>query len=217
MLQRRRVIMLLLLAMVAVLGVILFSSVRPSTMFSLAAPAPKPAGHNASLPEGISPTLAGPLKNVSGTTLLEKPRYTGQDALGRNWTVQAENALQGGSATSGTYILQQVTAEWQDPKQKTPLLISADEGDYSQTSSSIQLTGNVQATGMGLNLTAPQMNADLATRRMTATGGSHVTGNVGKEKGGWNVDLKAPTLTADPSSSILLFTGGVRARLTPIN
>lgn len=214
MLQRRRVIMLLLLGIVAVLGFILFSSVRPSTMFSLAAPTPKQRHQD--LPEGISPTLAGPLQNISGTTLLEKPRYTGQDALGRNWTVQAENALQGGSATSGTYILQQVTAEWQDPKQQTPLTISADEGDYNQTGSAIQLSGNVQATGMGLNLSAPQMDADLASRRITATGGSHVTGKVGKDKGGWDIDVKSPNIAADPSSSILLFTGGVRAKLTPI-
>ncbi len=213
MLQRRRILMLLLLGMVAVLGFILFSSVRPSTMFSIAAPAPKPVKQ---LPQGISSTLSGPLKNVSGTTLLEKPRYTGQDALGRNWTVQAENALQGGSATSGTYILQQVTAEWQDPKQQTPLLLSADQGDYDQTASALQLTGNVQATGMGLTLAAPQMNADLTTRRITATGGSHVTGRVGKDTSGWHIDLKSPTLTADPSSSILLFTGGVRAKLTPV-
>lgn len=213
MLQRRRVLILLLLGTVGVLGLVLFGSVRPSTMFSLAAPQPAPSQP---LPQGISPTLAGPLQNVSGTTLLEKPRYTGQDALGRNWTVQAENALQGGSATSGTYILQQVTAEWQDPKQQTPLTISADQGDYSQTSATIQLTGNVHATGMGLNLNAPRMNADLATRRITATGGSHVTGTVGKQKGGWNIDLKAPDMAADPSRSTLLFTGGVRAKLTPV-
>jgi hypothetical protein len=214
MLHRRRVIMLLLLAMVAVLGFILFSSVRPSSVFSIAAPTPKPVNQ---LPQGISSTLSGPLKNVSGTTLLEKPRYTGQDALGRSWTVQAETALQGGSATSGTYILQQVTAEWQNPQQQTPLLLSADQGDYNQADSSLQLTGNVQATGMGLTLAAPQMNADLTTRHITATGGSHVTGRVGKETSGWNIDLKAPTLAADPSRSTLLFTGGVRAKLTPIN
>jgi len=214
MLQRRRVIILLLLALVGILGVVLFLNVRPSTMFSIAAPITQSVSSSA-LPEGISPTLTGPLQNVSGTTLLEKPRYTGQDALGRNWTVQAENALQGGTAASGTYILQQVTAEWADPKQQTPLTISADEGDYSQTSSSIHLSGNVQATGMGLNLTAPQMNADLSSRRITATGGSHVTGTVGKDKGGWNIDLTSPNLSADPSSSILLFTGGVRAKLTP--
>lgn len=215
MLKRRRVIILLLLAAVGILGVILFLNVRPSTMFSLAAPVVKPLT-SSSLPQNVSTTLDGPLTQVSGTTLLEKPRYTGQDALGRNWTVQAENALQGGTASSGTYILQQVTAEWSDPKQQTPLTIRAEEGDYSQTSSSIQLTGNVQATGMGLNLTAPQMNADLTSRRITASGGSHVTGTVGKEKGGWNIDLTSPNVAADPSSSILLFTGGVRAKLTPI-
>ena len=223
MLQRRRALTFLLLGTVGLLGAVLFLSVRPSSMFSLAAPAPQPAASGrGQLPQGISSTLTGPLENVSGTTLLEKPRYTGQDALGRNWTVQAETALQGGSAASGTYILQEVTAEWQDPKQKTPLAISADEGDYSQSASAIKLTGNVQATGMGLTLTAPRMDADLATRNITASGGSRVTGTVGgptaggKGKGGWNVDISAPDLTADPSRSILLFTGGVRAKLSPV-
>lgn len=206
--HQRRILIFLLLGLVGLLGVFLFNSVRPSTMFSLSASAPSQA-----LPGGISPTLAGPLSHVSSTTLLEKPRYTGQDALGRNWSVQAENALQGGTTTSGTYILQHVIAEWHDTKQH--LTLNANQGDYSQASATIQLSGNVQATGMGLTLTAPRMDANLTTRYVQASGGSHVTGTVGKASGGWHINIHAPTIVADSSRSTLLFTGGVRAKLTP--
>ena len=215
---RRNLSILIVLAVVAALGFILFLSVRPSNLFRIATPAPSVAPTDlATLKNSVSST--NPV-DVSATTLLNKPRYTGQDALGRNWLLSADSAGQEGTATSGTYVLQQVRAEFTDPSGTTPLNLYATQGRYTQTSSTLLLTGNVSASGIGFNLTAPSVKADLTTRHLQATGGSRIQGNLagkdnGKSSKGWNVDITAPNLNADQNSRTLVLTGGVRARFTP--
>lgn len=209
---RRNLSILIVLAVVGVLGLILFLNVRPSGLFRIAAPAPQPATTDlAKLKNAVS---ASTIANVSATTLLQKPRYTGQDNLGRNWLLSAESAGQEGTATSGTYVLQQVQAVYTDPSETTPFTLNATQGRYAQTSSTLLLSGDVSVTGIGFNLTAPQVEADLTTRKLQATGGSRVIGNTGGPKG-WDVDITAPNLNADQNSSRLVLTGGVRARFTP--
>ncbi|RZK99067.1 MAG: hypothetical protein EOP36_20345 [Rubrivivax sp.] len=210
--QRRTVIILILLAVAAALGLLLYASVRPSGMFRLAAPTPAPTTGKdiQAMARSVSDTLTA----ISTTTLLNKPRYTGQDALGRSWTLMADNAGQEGSATSATYILNQVQAEWTDPSQTTPFVISANQGRYQQTSSTLKLTGAVSASGIGFTLTAPQVDADLTTRKLQAQGGTRVTGDTGGPKG-WDVDIAAPNLSADQNGNHLVLTGGVRAKFTP--
>ncbi len=210
--SRRSLAILLLLAVAAALGLLLYTSVRPSGMFRLAAPPPRPVdtGNIHDLARSASSTIAA----VSTTTLLEKPRYTGQDSFGRSWTLTAGNAGQEGTAASATYVLQNVVAEWTDPSATTPFTLSAEQGRYQQTSSTLQLSGSVSATGIGFNLTAPNVDADLTTRKLKASGGTKVVGNTGGPKG-WDVDIAAPNLDADQNGSRLVLTGGVRARFTP--
>ena len=212
---RRNLSIIIILAIVAALGLILFFSVRPSGLFRIATPAPTvaPGTDLASLKNSVS--SANPA-NVSATTLLRKPRYTGQDALGRNWLVQAESAGQEGTSTSGTYVLQHVQATFTDPSQTTPFTLAARQGRYAQTSSTLLLNGDVSASGIGFNLTAPTVKADLATRKLQASGGSRVQGQIAdKASKGWDVDITAPNLNADQNSSTLVLTGGVHARFTP--
>jgi hypothetical protein len=215
---RRRLSIMLVLAVVAFLGLLLFLSVRPSGMFRIATPSAPAISPQTDLSQIKSSVSSTSLNNVSATTLLQKPRYTGQDALGRNWLLSAESAGQEGTATSGTYILQQVQAVFDDPSQTTPFTLSAEQGRYTQTSSTIKLTGTVSATGIGFNLTAPEVDADLTTRKLQASGGSRVTGQIqGKSAGakGWDVNITAPNLNADQNSSRLVLTGGVHATFTP--
>ncbi len=213
--QRRNVIILVLLAAVAVLGLWLYNSVRPSGMFRIAAPAPsKVDAMDKEELQALARNASNTLVAVSATTLLDKPRYTGQDALGRSWMLTADTAGQEGTATSATYVLSKVQAEWTDPSQTTPFMLTAQEGRYQQTSSTLKLTGSVSATGIGFTLTAPQVDADLATRKLLAQGGTRVLGDTGGPKG-WDVDIAAPTLTADQNGNRLVLTGGVRAKFTP--
>lgn len=207
----RRIAIVIILGLAALLALVLFASLRPSTLFRIAAPQPQPASTVKELANAVSPSS---LAVVSTTTMLEKPRYTGQDNLGRNWTLSADNAGQEGSATSGTYVLNQVEAVWTDPSQTSPLMVTAAQGHYTQVSGTILLTGDVSASGLGYYLNAPEVHADLKSRQLKATGGTRVTGNTGGPKG-WNVDIAAPELDADQNTSELVLTGGVKARFTP--
>lgn len=219
---RRRLLVFILLIAVAFMGLLLFVNVRPSSLFRITPPAkavvltPAPGSREdlARLKTTVSNTA---MNTISTTTLLEKPRYTGQDSLGRNWLLTADSAGQEGTSTSGTYVLQQVNAVWEDPSQTTPFVIAANQGRYTQVSSSLLLSGGVSATGIGFNLIAPSVQASLVSRTLVATGGSTVVGSIPGSggKGGWDVNITAPTLNADQNSSRLLLTGGVHAILTP--
>lgn len=209
--QNRRLAIIIILSLAGALALILFASMRPSTLFRIAAPQPQITASVKDLAHSVSPST---LENVSATTLLDKPRYTGQDIHGRNWTLSADNAGQEGSTTSGTYILNDVQAVWSDPSQTTPLKVTAKQGRYAQVSSTVLLSGEVSASGIGYDLTAPQVKADLNTRHLKASGGTRVTGNTGGPKG-WNVDIAAPNLDADQATRELTLTGGVKARFTP--
>lgn len=212
---RRRLMILIILAVVALLGLLLFISMRPSNLFRIAAPVVTPVTETTDLTKLKNVVSTTTVAAVSTTTLLEKPRYTGQDSLGRSWLLSATSAGQEGTTSSGTYILNQVEATFSDPSQTTPqgntFTLSAEKGRYTQTSSTLKLSGAVSATGIGFNLTAPEVDADLNTRKLKATGGSRITGNAG----GWNVDITAPTLKADQISSTLQLTGGVHAKFIP--
>jgi hypothetical protein len=209
--QNRRLAIILILSLAGALALVLFASMRPSTLFRIAAPQPQISTSVKDLAHSVSPST---LENVSATTLLEKPRYTGQDIQGRNWTLTADNAGQEGSTTSGTYVLNRVEAVWTDPSQTTPLVVTAQKGRYAQVSSTVLLSGEVSASGLGYDLTAPEVRADLNTRHLKASGGTRITGNTGGPKG-WNVDIAAPNLDADQDASELTLTGGVKARFTP--
>ena len=206
--HRRRLLILIILACVVALGGVLWLAMRPSQLFRIEAPG---VTHTTDLKKLQNAVSTSAITSVSTTTLLEKPRYTGQDALGRNWLIEAGTAGQEGTTTSGTYILQQVKATFQDPSQTTPFTLSAATGRYTQTSSTLLLSGAVSATGIGFNLTAPNVQADLTTRKLQASGGSKVTGNTG----GYNVTITAPTLQADQTTSRILLTGGVHATFIP--
>lgn len=208
---RRRLMIIIILACVVALGLVLWLAMRPSNLFRIAAPNVTPVTETTDLSKLKNAVSTTTVAAVSTTTLLEKPRYTGQDALGRSWLLSAISAGQEGTTASGTYILNDVQATFDDPSQTTPFTLSAQQGRYAQTSSTLKLSGAVSATGIGFNLTAPQVDADLSTRKLHATGGSRVTGNAG----GWNVDISAPTLKADQNSSTLQLTGGVHAKFIP--
>lgn len=197
---RRRLMILFVLALASALGIVLALALRPSQLLRIAAPV---------VPATVKDL--GSAVAVSATTLLEKPRYTGQDAAGRSWLLTAESAGQEGTATSGTYVLNAVEATFSSPSQTVPFSLSAETGRYRQASSTILLSGDVSATGLGFNLAAPQVEADFNTRTLRARGGSRVTGNTG----GWGVDITAPTLSADQNSSRMVLTGGVHAIFTP--
>jgi|GEM_PF-4287114 len=219
----RRALVLLLLMAVAVLGWVLYANVQQAHLFSLNVQ-PQAAHPQTSEPRNekerlaqqvqarVSGTTLVSLTTVSATTLLESPRYSGQDDKGRQWQLQADSASQQGSAASSTYVLANVSGTWQSPSQTAPLTVQANQGQYNPQSNHIQLNGDVVVVGQGLTLTAPQASASMVTRQVDATGGVSVTGVVG----GWHMHVTAPRLTATQGNQHLNLNGGVHAILTPV-
>lgn len=169
----RQTLTLLLLAAASVVALLLYNNVQESRLFRLSTiPTPQPTA--ASAPAAIS------LTTVSTTNLLQKPRFTGQDAQNRSWEITADQATQHGSSTSTTLHLTTISATLNLPTQngqhKTqPITLTAHQAEYTQATDSLILTQNVILQGQGLTLTAPQMSANLNQRTLKATGGVRAT------------------------------------------
>lgn len=176
--HRRTVISLLGLAIVA-LGAVLYLNVKESTLFRLSAPvanAPGAAVQHAGLPTQVSGTTLTSLTTVSASTLLESPRYTGQDPQNRRWEVTAKSASQRGSAASSTLILNTVAATLEVPAKSgtsSTITLNAEQGSFLKNENQLTLTGNVKVTGYGMTLEAPSITTDLESRQLSATGGVH--------------------------------------------
>lgn len=210
--MRRFVTFMLLLGVVG-LGAILFGNVKESRLFSISAPQ---RTVRQDVEQAIAKTSSTVIRQtaaqVSATTVLLKPRYTGQDDRGRNWQLTADAAGQEGSTASSTYVLSAVSGTWADPSSSTPLTLTAEQGKYNQENQKLGLSGTVVLTGSGLVLTAPRVDADLKTREVVASGGTTVTGRAG----GWNVKITGPQLNGWQNNQRLRLSGGVHAILTPI-
>lgn len=171
--MRRTLILLLALAIFG-LGLVLYTNVQESHLFRVTAPLAPQTPTAQSMVSGTSITS---LTTVSATTLLENPRYTGQDAQNRRWEVTALNAAQQGTTASTTLVLQQVNANLEipdkDTKQSKTITLKADQGTYQQAENQLHLAGNVQVEGQGLTLTAPNISTNLQSRHLIATGGVH--------------------------------------------
>jgi hypothetical protein len=209
----RRYLTFILLMAVVGLGAILFANVKESRLFAITAPQ---RTVQQDVQQSIANTSTTVIKQtaaeVTTTTVLLSPRYTGQDDKGRNWQLVADTAGQSGSSVSGTYVLNTVSGTWADPSSSTPLTLNAQQGEYNQAAQHLGLSGTVVLTGSGLVLTAPRVDANLQTREVSATGGTTVTGKTGN----WDIKITGPQLNGWQNNQRLRFSGGVHAILTPM-
>lgn len=218
----RRTLILILLGLAAALTVFLFSNTQEGRFFKLERRSSDGTMHMLSA-QGISGTLPTHAGQISTTTVLTKPRYTGQDVAGQHWQIVAEQAEQQGGISSSVVILNDVRAMWSRASSTTPatkggvdnLDLAARQAIYEQQERQLQLMGQVSVTGAGFNFTAPRMQVEVPTRvvKGTADGGEPVviTGTIG----GYDARLTGRDFAAHPSSQTITLSGGVKARLVP--
>lgn len=144
---------------------------------------------------------------TSTTTVLVKPRYTGEDSAGYMWEVTANSASQSGSAVSSTLELATVRAVWQQGEAYT---LAADTGSYLMDNKQLEVAGNVILTGQGLTLTLPRAVADMATRQVDGSGGIRLQGRLG----GFDAVLTATAFSLTGNANKLAFSGSVHVVLS---
>ena len=174
---------LLVLAAVALVLWVVFS-VKDSSSLSLQ------IGRNA--PEPEMPGLVGEVsatqmvQQVTTTSVLKAPRYTGRDEKGRTWELVASEATQTGGADDSLIELVSMTVVLLDPSRTLDVRLTAPMGTYANVSETVALTGGMEATitqkGETLWLKAPNAEGALALddTRIKLTGG--VVGRVETNK-----------------------------------
>lgn len=162
----------------------------------------------------VSNSTIASLTTVSTDAILEKPRYTGEDAEHNQWEILGEKAIQQGSSVSGTYVMDRVRALWKPASGSAPMTVHAQRGVYMPTAQTLDLQGGIQAQGEGITLTAPDMQVNLSTRqfRTQTDGDVRVTGVMGQ----WHMYIDSRSLQGDVLGRTVHMQGGVHAVLTPI-
>lgn len=143
---------------------------------------------------------------ASATTVLVKPRYTGEDQRGYAWELTADSAAQAGTMASSSMVLTRVQATWQQGQTYT---LQAASGDYDMQAKTLNLQGDVRLEGQGLTLALPEATADLVTRDISGQGGIALSGRLG----GYDATLTAPTFNLSNQASHLAFSGPVHVEL----
>lgn len=200
--NRRRTLIIILLAAMAALGFALWLGTRESTSLRLSRPTPA-----AALPSMKDATTAA--KSVSATTFLENPRYGGEDESGQRWRLTADRAKQAGTLTSSTFLLENLAADWtsaaKDGESQT-FLLTATDGEYVPATQNLTLTGTVSATGGGMEILTPAATANLKSREISGTNGVQVNGTMGSQP----AVLNAQSFTLDAAAQRLTFRGKVK-------
>ena len=189
-----------LLLLAAGLTLWLVLGVRESHQFRISASTPSP--EVPALPTARQAQAAA--QGASATTVMVKPRYTGQDDEGHAWEVTADNADQQGGMASSTLVLSRVEALWRDVS--STYTLSADAGDYQASAKTLALRGNVTGAAQnGLGFATPAATANLSTREVAGTQGVTVTGPLG----GYDATLTAQNFHLDTAAKKLTFTRNV--------
>jgi lipopolysaccharide export system protein LptC len=148
---------------------------------------------------------------VSASTLLVAPRFTGRDIRGQTWDVQADTASRSGKLEDDFITLQQVTALLKTPE-GDPFVFEADTGEFSSQENLLNLKGNVIVTGYNAELKAPTLKVDLKTRNLAAGPRVHITSHWK----GWQAELSGDTLVGETPGPVFKLTGHVKGRFWPV-
>jgi hypothetical protein len=195
--NRRRTLIIILLAALAALGGTLWLGTRESTSLRLSRPT------TSTLP--TAKQASAEVEAVSATTFLEKPRYGGEDDSGQRWRLTADRAQQAGTVASSTFLLQNLAADWITADSQT-FLLTATDGEYEPATQNLTLTGTVSATGGGMEILTPAATANLKTRQVSGTQGVQVNGTMGSQP----AVLNAQSFTLDAAGERLTFRGKVK-------
>lgn len=207
----RRKLVILLLVLAAALTVFMFSGMQDDRYFHIAAPVQQEPVKTELSPQ-IDAMVAGGIsatQTLSASTVLVEPRYTGLDDQGREWEITADKADQSGTTSETVMLLTNLYGHLKDPTKKADITLHADNGDYATVTQLLNLNGNVMVSDSSVVLTAPQVNAQLATREVSGSGGVVLTG----QRGAMSGTIKAAWFHLPAGATKVKLGGGVKGHL----
>jgi LPS export ABC transporter protein LptC len=204
--------MTVVLLLLVGLGGVLYFSIGESRQFRITPP-PTATLSKAAV-STISRTTVTSLTTLDTQAVLESPRYTGTDAGRRHWEVTGDKATQYGSAASGTYVLEQPRAIWEDPSQTTPFALAATRGVYTPATNDLVLQGEVSMAGMNMSLKSPQMLLNVVSRTLVTQNDSERVEMTGTYAKG-SATVTADSLQVDGIQRTLHMRGRVHAVMEP--
>ena len=136
---------------------------------------------------------------------IEQARYTGQDAKGRPFALDAGSAVQK-SSTDPVVQLEQLSARI--ALQDGPARIRADQGRYDMTKQQVKVDGPIAFTAAdGYKMDTRDATVDLKTRKVESGGAVSGTTPLGTFRG--------DSLAADLEARTVALRGNARLRVVP--
>ena len=140
---------------------------------------------------------------------IESARYTGEDASGNKFVIQANRAIQQKSDVP-IVMIEGIMANM--GLAQGPMVINADRGNYNLDSQMVQVNGPVKVVGAdGYRLDTSNVQVDMKQHQMSSTGpvsGSMKLGTF--QAGGMQADLGTRTVVLNKGVRLKIVQGGVR-------
>jgi hypothetical protein len=197
--MRQRVALLLALAALA-LTIALLAGVGKSHLFRLSATAVAPEPGRA---VRISPTA------VTTATVMQRPKFSGEDAAGRQWQLNARSATQSGSVSDSIIGLREAEGWWRNGS--LTVVGRAQTAEYQPSGSTLALAGQVRIETSDTVIAAPAATADLTTQEVSGSTGVSLT----RQLKGQTLHAQATQFTVDPKTQRAKLWGNVHVRLEP--
>ncbi len=198
--RKARLLKFLLLALAAILTMWLFLTTEDSFKPIDLAP-PKEI-----IEDNISHDIR--VKDISTTTVLIEPRFTGRDINSRQWDIRAKKAEQIGTLQNEKLNLFDVLAYLTDVKENT-ITVTAKKGIFDKNKDFIHLSENVILKNQGLILKTPNLTGNLI--KGSATGGTPVIINA--DLNNVLLHLTSDIFEITKSGERILFKGNVKGRI----
>lgn len=147
------------------------------------------------------------IQEAVGETVMMSPRYTGEDAEGRSWDIQAESATHTENKQESDIGLKAITAIL-SLTTGGRIEIDAKSGHFNPLTQDIALTGAVALTGYGYNLLTEGITGNLKDREIETVGPLSITGigavlnadQLISSNKGKDIKLRNVRITLDPKT-----------------
>ncbi len=147
----------------------------------------------------------------NATTTLTNAEFTGRDSRNRLWHLAAQKARKLQKLEDDVLELERVRATLRRPNE-TEVNLQSTQGTYNTDAETLLLQGNVMVFGYGLTMQTPQLDVDLAARRLESGQPVSIEGPWAR----WYGTIQAGRLVLREPGPKLRLTGGVRARFVPL-
>lgn len=120
---------------------------------------------------------------TTAATIMEKPRFFGEDEEDRKWSLQADRAIQSAESDADKIQLDEIEAS-STLKNGSSVFLKATKGEFSTKTQAVSLAEGVELQGLGYTLKTDSVSGNIREQNLSAPSKVEIKGVQGEIKAG---------------------------------